>query len=367
MAGKVREYLRLPGRGRKRGSFFALAATRATLWSGNDHLLSVYGTGYTEEYKRFYYRDIQAFVMRKTARGAAWISVSALFLVLFTLLALTGTPANPAGAALFWFWGLSLCGLSLIVLIVNLLRGPTCICHLQTAVSREELPSLGRVKYAKKALQILKPLIEEAQGALTREETAALSAELLRRPAQADRSRSSAHGAGTASGYGGAVHEALAYLLLLDGLLSTANIFLRNLAMSAFGTLFTLAFAITLIVALTKQHESGLGRGLRGITWASFLYLLATIMLSYVIAVYEFVRNPAAVGKSQWELFKILSQTSSADNPVLLFTLVFSSIFATTLGIPCLVLARRFRAGRAAASAASPRSAENDAATRPVP
>ncbi|HZR47537.1 MAG TPA: hypothetical protein VFA47_12570, partial [Candidatus Manganitrophaceae bacterium] len=83
MAEKEKEYRRLPGRGIKRGGFLALTAIRATLWEGKDHLLCLYRTGYTEEYKRFYYRDIQAFITRKTARGSAWNGIALLFIILF--------------------------------------------------------------------------------------------------------------------------------------------------------------------------------------------------------------------------------------------------------------------------------------------
>ena len=105
-----------------------------------------FSTGYTEEYKRFYYADIQAIVTRKTGRGAAWNFFPPCSLFLFALVAVTRT--GTAAGVVFWI----LAGLSLLILAVNLLRGPTCICHLQTAVSREELPSLSRERTAKKAI-----------------------------------------------------------------------------------------------------------------------------------------------------------------------------------------------------------------------
>ena len=60
---KKMEYRRLPGGG------FSFAGMRYRLWLGGDHLLCVSGPGYTEEYRRFYYRDIQAIITRRTARG----------------------------------------------------------------------------------------------------------------------------------------------------------------------------------------------------------------------------------------------------------------------------------------------------------
>lgn len=356
MARPEREYRRLPGRGRKRGGFFAFTATRAGLWAGKDHLLCVFSTGYTEEYKRFYYRDIQAFLTRKTGRGSAWNVVSALFLSLFALLAITRT--TPAVAVVFWV----LAGVFLLVLAGNLLLGPTCLCHVQTAVSREELPSLGRERNARKAIALLKPLIEGAQGALTPDEIGARSTELAQQPGPASPSRTTPPFPGTvSSGYGGKVHEALFSLLLLDGLQSTAQLFAQGLPLAVLGALFTLAFSITVIVALAKQHGSGLTPGLRSITWGAFGYMVVTFITGYFIAFYEMVRNPVAARKGQWELFKMMSHASPADNRVLLYTLVFSAVCSISLGISGIVLLKKFQAKRRSASGVPPLSAESGA------
>jgi hypothetical protein len=61
----------------------------------------------------------------------------------------------------------------LAFLVANLLLGPTCVCHLKTAVQTEELPSLRRLRRARKVLARLRPLIVAAQGELTLGEIAA--------------------------------------------------------------------------------------------------------------------------------------------------------------------------------------------------
>jgi hypothetical protein len=63
-----KEYKRIGGRGARRRQFF----TRNTLWLGADHLLQVEHTGYTEEYKRFYFRDIQGITVQKDNRFLYW-------------------------------------------------------------------------------------------------------------------------------------------------------------------------------------------------------------------------------------------------------------------------------------------------------
>jgi len=72
MSKKEKEYRRLPGKGLKRGSLISFTRIRATLYAGKDHLLSVYNSVYEEEYRRYYYKDIQALVIRKTPRRDIW-------------------------------------------------------------------------------------------------------------------------------------------------------------------------------------------------------------------------------------------------------------------------------------------------------
>jgi hypothetical protein len=57
-----------------------------------------------------------------------------------------------------------------VPLLINNLRGPTCACTLRTAVQTEELPSLCRLPKTRRILNLLRPLIAQAQGQLAPEE-----------------------------------------------------------------------------------------------------------------------------------------------------------------------------------------------------
>jgi len=57
-------------------------------------------------------------------------------------------------------------------MLLNLLFGPTTLCYLQTAVQVESLPSLHRLRKARKVLNVLRPLIASPQGELAPEEIA---------------------------------------------------------------------------------------------------------------------------------------------------------------------------------------------------
>jgi len=156
-----KEYIKIPGRGFKKGTWVSVVGIRARLWRGKDHILSVINQGYSEEYKRFYYKDIQAFTIRKTMYSLIVnITLSLLFL-LFAAIAVTNEEYL---SPIFWFFA----AIPLSILILNLIRGKSCVTHLHTAVGTEELPSLGRVKQAKKVISLLRPFIEKAQGKIIR-------------------------------------------------------------------------------------------------------------------------------------------------------------------------------------------------------
>jgi hypothetical protein len=340
MAERDREYYRLPGRGRKRGSFIAVARIRARLWQGRDHLLLVYNSVYAEDYRRFYYRDIQAMVARKTASGMAWNIVLALFSAFVAALAIS-TPDREGSIALW-----SLAGLFLLMLLINVLRGPTCVTHLQTAVSREDLPSLNRLRVARKVIGRLRPLIEAAQGALSPEEMRAKAAEAARLP----RTEAAAFGAGVHAArplfpYTGWAHASLFLLLLLDGALSAADIFLNSVALTLAGTLLMMAIGAFIIIALTKQHDSAMGRGVRVVTWSSLAYVCLMVLLTYAFFMWLFLTNPelAQTMNDQWAMLRTMSALSPVEKPFLMALFVLSIACAVPLGVAGLVLVEGFR------------------------
>src|SRR5213593_2882508 len=75
------EYRRLTRSRVRHTGFFTLASTRSSLWLGKDHLLNIDSNRYTEEYKRFYFRDIQSITIRKTKRREIWNLVLMLLLL----------------------------------------------------------------------------------------------------------------------------------------------------------------------------------------------------------------------------------------------------------------------------------------------
>jgi hypothetical protein len=190
------EYQRL-ARARARSSFAVAFMSRTSLWLGSDHLLFVDSSGYTETYKRFYFRDIQAITTQQTDRGRVWSIVLgiafifSLFFILFT---------QPKGSPSGWSGGEmageillgSLMGVIVLFLLINFFLSPTCKTFLRTAVQIEELPSLCRVRQTRKVLEKIRPLIATAQGGELSPETIS---ELMRQSAQSSAAGSTTTGA----------------------------------------------------------------------------------------------------------------------------------------------------------------------------
>lgn len=136
-------YKRLSGRRRT-------LAEVTSLYLGQDHILQVRSSRISEDYRRFYFQDVQSLTIRKTA---ALHFVWAGFIVLVALLVgwATGDVRWPLGllaAGALFLW----------------LRGPSCDVRLQTGVSSERLRSLHRLKTAQRVVPLLRERIEAVQG-----------------------------------------------------------------------------------------------------------------------------------------------------------------------------------------------------------
>ena len=172
-----KEYQRLT-RARPRSGFAVVYTPRSSLWLGKDHLLCVDSTGYAENYKRFYFRDIQAITIRKTEGCKVRLIVYGGLTVFFGMLA-----AIYRQAVTTWLFGLP-AALFALLFAINLFAGPTSACLLQTAVQTEELPSLNRLRRARKVLERLRTLITAAQGQLATEDIPVRVQELIQPKAQ---------------------------------------------------------------------------------------------------------------------------------------------------------------------------------------
>lgn len=162
MAAAPQSYQKLPGRGAGLASYSRLYLTA-------DHLLLVNSTGYSESYKRFYFRDVQALVVQRDSfwKVINWIcgSLAVLGVVLCVILFFVAQEGEGTLLVAFIFLPISA-----LPLTINLVLGATCRCHIRTAVQFEKLPSINRLRNGRRILGRIKPLIEAAQGTLSQEQ-----------------------------------------------------------------------------------------------------------------------------------------------------------------------------------------------------
>ena len=163
-------YQRLPGHG--------LTWTGPSrVWLSEDHVLLVLGRGFYESYRRFFLNDIQAILVCRTHTGKMWNTIWALGLLFFGSIA--AVVPDPIARGIL----LGLATPFALGLIINLILGPTCACHIRTAVQTERVPALSRLRAARRLIARLEPLITATQGDLPAEEAAARFAEIQGEPA----------------------------------------------------------------------------------------------------------------------------------------------------------------------------------------
>jgi len=352
MTTEDQEYVRLPGRGQT-SSFFS--RTRCTLWLARDHLLQVeLSAGYQESGRRFYFRDIQSLILVKTKR---WQIINLILgtltggLLLLTAALAKATKGSGGGEVALLIAG----GIFGLILLVNLLAGPTCMCHLKTAVQEEELPSLRRLRRARKIIGRLQPLIEQAQGMVSREEVAARFQSILQQlklpepvPGQPLRYVS------VIKPYRSRMHRILYSLLLLDALITVWQIFQPSVLVILLAMINQMALMGAVILALVKQDETDLKPALKSLTWGVGIYLLVTDLVGYIIML-SMVTTTRQANNAQWGYIQALAALKPRETPWFLDLLVFGA--AVSLGLCVwgnLLLGKHWRDKAAVATGVEP-------------
>jgi hypothetical protein len=158
-------YRRLPGRGIGWAGF-------STIWLAEDHLLEVNSLLFHERYRRFFLPDISAIVIRRTKVRFYWGLVYGIIgigggLIAGGLWYGGGTSEEEVRIPMWIFASMisPFAAPALILFFINLLLGPTCRCHLQTAAGWRELSAPSRLRPARRFLAKIMPLVEAAQPA----------------------------------------------------------------------------------------------------------------------------------------------------------------------------------------------------------
>jgi hypothetical protein len=131
----------------------------ASLWLGSDHILHVKNTRFAEDYRRYYFSDIEAIYLRKTGRFLPPPAV--VIAVILGLIAVLILSVSRRTAAMEWTWA-GLLAIAAYAAWLCLFR--SCVCSIQTAVSTDRLSCLHRVSGARAAIEQITNRVLQVQG-----------------------------------------------------------------------------------------------------------------------------------------------------------------------------------------------------------
>lgn len=128
----------------------------SSLWKGEDHFLHSRGF-FIEEYRRLHFEDIEGVVIEPSVQG--WVQGWTFTAMLLFF----GICYAPLGYTDFFFPFFPM-GLMVLLLLIHLVRGPTCRFRMITAENDVVMRSITRVRYAKRIRAQLVELLQENQG-----------------------------------------------------------------------------------------------------------------------------------------------------------------------------------------------------------
>jgi hypothetical protein len=259
-------YRRLTGRARTLGGY-------SQLWIAPDHILLLRSTRFREYYQRFALADIQALAITELPSRlplqAALGATAALWMLAFTLV------SSRFGKGFFLLTGV----IAIAFVIKDIARGARCRCFLHTAVSREPLTPVSRMRTARQFLSQILPAIEAVQGAIAGELVQGLDDRSSSQSAQAvgDTAPEPPPGIAQQPGY---LPEAVFGIFLINATLILMSVLLHSpqIMSALLTTLF--AEALVLLVALFRRGTRDPRRyiyvlmiaALIGIGWDAFLF-----------------------------------------------------------------------------------------------
>ena len=332
MARQPREYKKLPGKSRRGLGYHSL-------WQAEDHILEVFRSWYSEEYKRYYFNDVQALITRKTAAGKVQNSILGLLAGAFLILtwAVSDTDLGvvltdpldfftPATVTTLIF-----AGLFLLALLVNLLLGPTAETRIVTAVKTDRVWPLSRMRTAFKVQDLLRPVIEASQGRITPQEIARYeNFEFSGGPAAVISGRYES----------GRFHKALYIMVLVQVLLAALSLAVGHVSLVILWLISGLGLAVAVIVALARQQGSQLAQGLQSLTWGALTYTFSLFVYGLVLYTVGVAEAKSRVD-TPLDIFYVVAGLGPKEYPVIAgFTIGFIAVGAG-LAIFGLVLTSR--------------------------
>ncbi|MDH3999191.1 MAG: hypothetical protein OET90_10185, partial [Desulfuromonadales bacterium] len=294
-------------------------------------MLAIDGNTYQERYQRYYFKDIQALTIRLTNRGKILNGALILATLLTAIITFSVYQTDPT-IETFSMGGI-IGGLFSLILIVNLIQGPTCICHIKTPISLNLLPSLHRLRTAKKAIARISPMIEQHQGVLTPDVAAQLQAQRPAPHASVTPPEKMLVGekiAATTSqqhAYNGWAHWALATGLLLTAAYCVSYLYLYGVFMASLGLIMAGGLLTVAIIAMSKQVSTSLSTWLKSVPW----FVVASLFIGAIAGYFAAMLNIISSGQigpylNQWAMVTSLAEQDPFAKPFFAGALIFYAL-----------------------------------------
>lgn len=261
----------------------------SSLWLGDGHLVYVKGTGFlmpfTEEYKRFRLSEIQAVNVARTSRTGMTLLylfgllLASLVVTLIFLLAETMRPITVVGLSLGFAVGL----VSLALLVRHLILGPTCVCDIQTRLSRERIRPLNRYHRTLEAVRRIDGLVRESQAKVSVGTDPGDSSGVVAR----DRGRSVDF-----FQIPGAVPVTYGVFFVL-GVAGLAGLLLESLVLTGFVLFLILAASLVVTLALISVVRKPTPESLRAVLWLLLGFHFLTMGIGMVYYLVVATREPS--------------------------------------------------------------------------
>ncbi|MCX5770494.1 MAG: hypothetical protein NTZ09_09520 [Candidatus Hydrogenedentes bacterium] len=277
------------------------ATRRCQLWLGPDHLLHGRRSMITEQYRRLFFKDIQAVTVARTDTWKDYNIILGVLIAGCLAIVFIATSDWSMRAA----WGISLCIVPVLVVAFNLAKGPTCACYFHTAVQSERIGALSRLRKAGTVLALLAPMLEQAQGSLD--------------PAQVELVQESGRNltlAGNEAKKQREFHPSNAryhllffILILISGLSHCVDLVVYSEAKN-WGDLLTFLAAMLLgILAVKDQMRSLIHLDLQRITTTALVVIFVAFAASQVVGVFVLTMSMSTSGSAfeikDWEYYGV--------------------------------------------------------------
>jgi len=267
----------------------------SSLWEGPDHLLYITSSFVGERYRRIDYAKIQAISYGRTSTYGWTIAWQGVLLALFAW----GLLANlHDGVFPIAFFG-TLTALLLVIFILNLVRGPTCLCKIQTAVQVLRLNPLRRIRPTMNCVARIQELCRVHQGDATPPPAMSAANALAGAPLHA------VPGVVKPPFHGSTMLAITLPLMAFSGMMLIADLFIRGLWFFGLDAMVTMVAVGLTIAGIARALRTHLPDALRISLWGlggTILFQLLVAFMVYIASIFQQTHQMVESGSGQFDL-----------------------------------------------------------------